>query len=148
MARPKSKTVSKFGGTEYLGSVTEENAKDAPVDNVNYDLQSLEVQSKTHLEDDQGGGGAAIIRMFEFGMNPLAFHQYKPTKQELFNSHYKGIELALWRDGMKVIPEVNPRITVDDKNGRYRIFVGAQPMKGHLLKEQPKTLTELVNSKL
>ncbi len=144
MAKRKVKEVKSFGGSRHIGNVVEENAKDAPVKDVNYDLQDLEVQSKTKLEDDQGGGGAAIVRMFEFGMNLHAFHEARPTKQELFNSHYKGIEVALWKDGLKVIPEVNPRIVVDDKTARYKIFVGAKPMKGHILKEQPRTLSEMI----
>lgn len=145
MKRPKQRTVQKFGGSESIGSYVEENAKNAPVKDVNYDVQSLEVKSDTHLEDDDGSGGAAIVRCFEFGMNPLAFQQHIPTKQELFNSHQKGIELALWRDGLKVIPEVNPRLTVDSKSGKYQIFIAAKPMKGHMLQERPHTLKQLVH---
>lgn len=147
MAKRSKKTidVQKFGGVDDAGKFVETDAKDAPVKDVHYDLQNLEVQSQTHLEDDHGGGGSAIIRMFEFGMNPLAFSQHRPSKQELFNSHFKGIELALWRDGMKVIPEVNPRIIVDEKAGSYKIFVGAQPQKGHTLTEQPRTLSQQIH---
>lgn len=147
MSKRSKKTVDvqKFGGSDHVGNYTEKNAVNAPVENVHYDLQNLEVQSTSHLEDDKGGGGAAIIRMFEFGMNPKAFAEYVPTKQELFNSHYKGIEMALWKDGMKVIPEVNPRIIVDNKAGNYKIFVGAQPQRGHTLTEQPKTLSEQIH---
>lgn len=143
--RTKSVDVQKFGGVEDIGKFTESNAINAPVKDVHYDLQDLEVKSTTSLEEDEGGGGAAIIRMFEFGINPLAFKEYQPTKQELFNSHYKGIEMALWKDGMKVIPEVNPRIVVNQAAGKYQIFVGAQPMRGHILQEQPKTLTEQIH---
>lgn len=109
------------------------------------DVQQVEAASKTHLEDDEGGGGAAVIRMFEFGMNPQAFGDHQPTRQELFNSHYKGIELALWRDGLTVIPEVNPRIVIDNDKQTYKIFVGAQPSRGHLLYEQPRTLAQQIH---
>lgn len=109
--------------------------------------QELQVESKTHLEDDLGGGGSAIIRVFEFGINPVTFSQYQPTKQDLFNSHHKGIEIALWRDGLKVVPDVNPRIVVDIEHGVYRIFVGAQPMRGHSLIEQPRTLGQQIHGK-
>lgn len=143
--RPKVKEVSKFGGVDHVGKFTETDALNAPVQNVNYNLESIEVKSDTHLEDDQGGGGAAIIRCFEFGVNPQAFMEAKPTKQQLFNSHLKGIELALWRDGMKVMPDVNPRILIDEKNLKYKIFVGAQPMRGHTLIEQPRTLSEQIH---
>lgn len=153
--RPKSKTVSRFGGAESIGSVREEgnlqsfksgiSGEESKHSDVNWDAQSLEVQSDTKLEDDVGYGGAAIVRMFEFAMNLEAFRQAHPTKQDLFNYHHKGIEIALWRDGMKVIPEVNPRIILDEKNKRYRIFVGAQPQRGHILREQPQTLRQLVH---
>lgn len=153
--RKKVAEVQKFGGVDAMGSLRDEgnltpfhselSNTDYLHENVSHDLQSIEVTSDTHLEDDAGGGGAAIIRCFEFGINPLAFKEYTPTKQELFNSHYKGIETALWRDGMKVIPEVNPRIVVNYKAGKYSIFVGAQPMRGHILQEQPRTLSEQIN---
>ena len=126
-----------FGGTEELG-----NTK---MHGYDHDVKSLEVESTTKLEHDEGHGNAAIIRCFTFGMNPEVFHQYQPTKQELFNSHYKGIEVALWKDGMKVIPEVNPRVVFDEKNLRYQIFVGAAPMKGHILRERPQTLKEITH---
>ena len=143
----KNKTidVQKFGGVDDVGSTLAPSQLDGKTDNFSHDLKSLEVQSQTHLEDDHGEGGAAIIRMFEFGINPQAFKEAQPTKQQLFNSHYKGIELALWRDGMKVMTEVNPRVLINDKTMTYQIFVGAQPMRGHILRETPRTLSEQLN---
>lgn len=141
----KPTEVNKFGGVENLGTIQEYGVTDAPVSDFATDLQSLEVKSKVKLEDDTGDGNAAVVRMFEFGINPVAFKQCQPTKQQLFNSHYKGIEVALWKDGLKVIPEVNPKIVVDEKAGRYKIFVGAQPMRGHILRERPQTLTQIAH---
>ena len=143
--RPKSIDVKKFGGVDELGTVNSPASLGQVEKNYAHDVKSLEVKSTTNLEDDMGGGGAAIIRMFEFGANPQAFKEYQPTTQELFNAHYKGIEMALWKDGLKVIPEVNPRIVIDKAGGKYQIFVGAQPMRGHLLKEQPKTLSQQIH---
>ncbi len=134
----KYKNVAKFGGTETLGN-TKLNGYDHQVDTV-------ETQSKTKLEDDVGYGNAAIIRCFIFGINPQAFKEHKPTDQELFNHHYKGIEVALWRDGMVPLPEVNPRLSYDTKRMQYRIFVGAKPMKGHLLRETPQTLSQIAHA--
>jgi hypothetical protein len=145
--RTKTVEVQKFGGVDDLGVVQAPSAVDLIEKNYNHDVKSLEVKSSTHLEDDQGGGGAAIVRCFEFGINPQAFKEYSPTRQELFNAHYKGIEMALWKDGMKVIPEVNPRIVIDQENGKYQIFVGAQPMRGHILTEKPKTLSEQIHGR-
>lgn len=157
MAKRSRKTVDvqKFGGVEELGSIREEGLIDgfkselsgntSVHKDVPWDLQSLEVESKTKLEDDEGHGTATVIRMFEFRANPIAFASYQPSFQELFNTHYKGIETALWKDGLKVRDDVNPRIVVDQAQDTYKIFVGASPARGHLLNERPKTLQEIAH---
>lgn len=129
--------VQKFGGTDHLGSTK--------LDGYDHEIESIETESKTKLEDDTGVGNAAIIRMFEFTANLESFKQHQPSKQELFDSHKKGIEIALWRDGLKVIPEVEPRVVFSDKTHKYRIFIGAAPMKGHILQAQTRTLKELAH---
>jgi len=148
MKRPKKGEVKKFGGVTDLGNVQAEGVIDRVAKDYNYEVQSIEAQSNIHLEDDEGHGGAAIVRMFEFGINPIAWKEMQPTKQDIFNSHYKGIEVALWKDGMKVMPDVNPKIVIDEKKLTYKIFVGAQPMKGHILNAKPRTLSELVHGNL
>lgn len=137
MARKLNKPieVAKFGGNDKLGTTK--------LNGYEHEIESVETQSTTNLELDKGVGNAAIIRMFEFAINPVVFEQHPPTKQDLFNAHHKGIEMALWRDGLKVIPSVNPGITVEQS--KYRIWVGAAPMKGHILQEHTNTLSELVH---
>lgn len=133
----KSKDVTKFGGREKLG--------DVELNQYKHEVESIETQSKTKIEDDTGQGGAAIIRRFTFGMNPIAFKENPPSKQDLFNYHVKGIEVMLWRDGMKIITEVEPRITLDEKTLQYHIFIGAKPQRGYVLTEAPKTLRQVVH---
>ena len=135
--RKKAQDVAKFGGTEKLG--------DAKLHGHEHEVDSIETQSERHIEDDMGSGEAAIIRCFTFGINPLAFKEHQPTKQELFNAHVKGIEVMLWRDGMRLMLDVEPRILVDQKT--YKIFVGARPAKGHFLTrvQVPKTLKQIVH---
>lgn len=128
-----------------MGAVTDLDAKDAPVKDVHYELKGVEAQSTTHLESDEGGGGSAVIRMFEFRMDPVAFQMAHPNTQDLFNAHHKGIEIALWRDGLKPMPEINPRVVMELSSGTYRIFVTAKPERGQLLSEQPKTLSQLIH---
>lgn len=134
--RAKSIEVSKFGGTEKIADVKLEH---------DYEVSSMEAESETKLEHDEGHGAAIVIRCFKFGINPDAFRQYSPTKQELFNSHMKGIETALWRDGLKVFPDVEPRIVVNQEAGTYEIFVGAHPMKGQTLYQTPQTLSQIAH---
>ncbi len=114
-----------------------------------YEAQQVEAASKTHLEDDKGEGVAAILRCFKFGMNPQAFSQYTPTKQELFNSHYKGIELALWKDGLTVVPDINPRIVTDEQKMSYEIWVTARPSRGQIIPYDmtPKTLSQIAHGR-
>lgn len=110
------------------------------------EVQQLEVQSKTHLEDDVGHGNPAIIRTFTFGMNLHSFTEAKPTKQDIFNSHLKGIEIALWRDGMQLMTDVVPRVIFNVEKAQYSVIIGAKPLKGHILRESTKTLKELVTN--
>lgn len=141
--KQKNVEVQKFGGIEQMGTAHLENK---------YDVQSVEAQSDTKLEHDEGYGDTIVIRCFEFGMNLESFKHAQPTQQELFNSHYKGIELALWRDGLKVFPDVHPRIVFDKENMRYQIFVAAKPAyKKALIQHEdggfitPKTLSEIAH---
>lgn len=122
----------------------ETGVKDAPVKDILWNAQEAEVKGDVNLQEDPGQGGAAIIRMFEFRANPEAFKIHKPTKQELFNSHLKGIEILLWQDGMKIMTTVAPRININKKQTKYRIFVGASPQKGYILTEKPQLLREII----
>ena len=133
----KTKEVAKFGGVDELGKVQ--------MNEHEHDVASVEAQSQTKLEDDQGIGDATIIRCFTFGMNPEVIIKHQPTKQDLFNYHVKGIEATLWKDGMKLYTEVAPRITFDMKKMQYSIFVAARPRNGYLLHERPQTLSELAH---
>lgn len=137
MARVKKPIeVQKFGGVDKVADVKLDH---------DYEVSTAEAQSETKLEDDVGHGAAIVIRCFKFGINAEAFRQHQPSKQELFNSHHKGIEIALWRDGLTVWPDINPRIVVDEINGTYEIFVGAKPARGHLLHQKPLTLSEVAH---
>lgn len=133
----KGKDVAKFGGTEELGNVK--------LHGYDHDSASVEVQSQTKLEQDEGYGNVVVVRQFTFGMNPEAFKLARPTKQDIFNAHYKGIEIHLWKDGWKVEPDINPRIVVNPEKMQYTIFVSARPMKGQRVLEKPLTMSEVVN---
>ena len=142
MARiKKTKEVAKFGGVDELGKVKTDLHEGMQT----YDASSVEAKSQTRLEDDMGEGDAVIVRRFIFGMNLVAWKEHRPTKQDIFNSHIRGIEIALFGDGLKVFDEVPPRITFDVKNSQYSIFIAARPQKGHMLRERPQTLTQIAH---
>lgn len=117
-----------------------------------WQAKTVEAESETKLESDTGEGDVKDIRFFTFAANPEAFQQHLPTAQELFQSHLKQIEIELWKDGWTPDTSVPPRfLLMKDKKTKnvthYQLVVVATPAKGHLLswKEQPKTLTELIN---
>lgn len=129
--------VNKFGGTEKLLETTIERDP--------YEFSSMEAESETKLEHDEGHGAAIVIRCFKFKFNPAVLAQYTPTRQELFNAHHKGIELALWKDGLTVWPDVDPRIKINEEEMSYEIFVGAKPSRGQTLYQSPQTLAEIAH---
>lgn len=139
MAR-KSKDVAKFGGVEQLGEVKFEGHR--------HDASTIEAKSETNLENDKGEGNAVVIRCFTFAFNlehPELILERKPSKQDLFNAHIRGIETALWKDGLKPYIDVPPRITFDAKKLQYSIFIASVPMKGWMIQETPQTLTQLAH---
>ncbi len=137
----KTKDVAKFGGVDNLGTVEMHGQR--------HETSTVEAKSEeTHLEDDHGEGEVVIIRQFTFQMNiekPELFLENRPTGQDLFNSHIKGIEAMLWKDGLKLHLEIPPRITFSKEKMQYSIFVTARPMRGYILQERPQTLTEIAN---
>lgn len=127
----------------------EKNAKNTPskkVEDIQWEGEEVQAQSDTKLESDLGTGQAVIIRFFEFGADPEMFKQHKPTAQELFNSHRKGIEALLWRDGLKPYEGLEPRLMFSKNQKNYRFIITCIPM--NILTDTPRTLSQLlVNSK-
>lgn len=148
MARiKKTKEVSKFGGVDELGQFKSD--LHSPLKEQTYDASSIEAKSeKTHLEDDMGVGEATVLRNFVFAIDIKNAHLWlerQPTKQDLFNAHIKGIEMALWKDGLKIWPDVKPQLTFDTAGLKYTIIVAARPMNGFILQERPQTLSEIAH---
>lgn len=139
MAKRTKKTleVQKFGGVDELGK-TKLNGHE-------HEVSSVETQSDTKLEHDTGEGFPVILRAFEFGVNLEAFKDHTPTMQELFNSHAKGIEMHLWRDGMILFDQVQPRIMFNKPKTKYKIFIAALPAGNNVLLETPQTLSQIAN---
>lgn len=108
--------------------------------------QTVEVESDTKLEADQGEGIPIIIRSFQFAINPLAFEQHKPTSQELFDSHKKGILAMLWTDGLRPLETEAPRIVFAKDRKSYMIFITCTTGLGQTLLETPRTLSEIANA--
>lgn len=125
---------------------------------VEWEGETVQAESQTKLEQDRGTGQSVILRFFDFGANVESFKQHKPTAQDLFNSHIKGIESTLWRDGLKPYAEVQPRLmySVDGINyepynpkgkqyTHYRFIVACVPAANFASSfEDTKTLSQLL----
>lgn len=103
--------------------------------------QDIEVKSDPLI--DSGTGKPVIIRMFQFAANPEILKKFKPTKQELFNSHATQIKHMLWADGLRPLDGISPSVNTSKKREMYRIFVTCEARLGLNIIEKPKTLQEI-----
>lgn len=113
-------------------------------DDVEWEAEEITTHSKTTILDDKGDGQPVILKFFDFAADPVTFKQHKPTAQELFNSHIKGIEVLLWQEGLKPFSEVEPRLMFSKNKMNYRFIIACVPSLGHLFTGQTKTLAQLL----
>lgn len=146
-----SSSITKMAKKKKEGKILND-AKEHPVDKIlktdeDWQVKSLAAESETKLEDDKGYGQAVTLRHFYFKPNPETFKVKQPTSQELFNAHYKQIEIELWKDGWSVFADVSPRVRFAKDKSHYVIIVGALPARGHIPSTslRPKTLTEIIH---
>lgn len=139
----KARAASSKDMTDHVVAETKATVIDTKDKAYDYDIKQGEVHSDTHLEDDIGHGKSIIIRSFDFKANPQAFKERTPSKQELFNAHLKQIEIILWKDGLKIMTDVQPQLMLSKRRDGYRIVVGAEPEKGQIisLRDQGKHQT-------
>ena len=75
--------------------------------------QDLAVKAGNPLVDSSTGK-ALIIRVFDFKFNPttkaIDIQRAKNNKQEFFNMHAKYIKNFLWKDGLKVKEDHDPKL--------------------------------------
>lgn len=143
MAKETKSKIKKGAQTKDF-KIKEENADVPKGSYKDIDWEGQEIEF--HSDELKGGetGSAVIMRFFDYKANPQAFKLRPPTVQDLFNIHSKEIELALWKDGMKPIVEVNPRFMMSKDQKYYRFVVAASPLRGQMVSETPKTLTEIL----
>lgn len=126
----------------------EKNAKNVPTGDkeIQWEGEEITAQSNYKLEDDKGEGKAVILRFFDFAANPETFKYQKPTAQQLFNTHIRGIEALLWKDGLQPFSEVQPRLLFSKNKENYRFIIPCIGGKGHVLVDSPRTLSQLAKN--
>lgn len=109
--------------------------------------QEIGVNSDIPLVDE-GKGKKMILREFGFVFDPNMLQKIRekkwpaPTKQELFNSNWKQIEITLWGDGLIAMKEVEPRIIVGKK--KYKIILLCEARMGVVINDKVRTLQEIM----
>ncbi len=127
----------------------EKNAKNLPSnksEDILWEGEEVTAHSETKIESDLGTGQAIVIRFFEFGANPEVFKIHQPTAQELFNSHRKGIEALLWRDGLKPFEGLEPKLMFSKNKKNYRFIITCVPSLGNTLIDKTQTLSQLLTT--
>lgn len=136
----------KFKVTEKDAEITS-RFESTKVGDIQWEGEEVTAQSDTKIEQDTGTGEAVILRIFDFAANPETFKQHKPTGQELFNSHMRGIESLLWSDGLKPCDWIEPRLAFSKDKTHYRFFISCIPRNGEVLLDKTHTLSELLTAK-
>lgn len=113
--------------------------------------QELGVNSNIPLVD-AGSGKPYVIRKFEFHFDPTVLQKIRekkvkfPSKQELFNTHWRQIQSTLWGDGLVARQDVEPNLMIS--KFKYIIVLACEPRFGTSVIERPNTLQEITPSPL
>ena len=95
---------------------------------------------------DSAIGKKVIIRTFDFewkkGMKTQDRMNAQYNKQEFFNSHAKYIRDFLWKDGLSILENQDPKMVFNKKG--YRIAVACEARFGVSIFEKPTTLQDIM----
>lgn len=122
----------------------EKDAVNAPVQDIEWEGEEVGAESTTKLQEDKGTGQPIVLRFFDFAANPETFRQYRPTAQQLFESHRRGIESMLWSDGLAPYTAIEPRLLFSKDKSQYRFAISCIPSMGNALIDKTKTLSQLL----
>ena len=110
--------------------------------------QDLAVKADTALIDS-GTGKKVIIRKFEFEwddkIKPEDKMNAEYNKQGFFNSHAKYIKDFLWKDGLSVLENQDPKMVFNKKG--YMIVVACEAKFGVSIFEKGMTLQDILKKK-
>lgn len=110
--------------------------------------KDLAVKADTPLVD-AGTGKKLIVRVFDFqwkkGMKTEDKMNAQNNKQLFFNSHAKYIKDFLWKDGLSILENQDPKLEFNKKG--YRIAVLCEARFGVSIFEKPTTLQNIFKNK-
>ena len=107
--------------------------------------QDLATKADTPLIDS-ATGKKVIIRTFDFewkkGMKIQDKMNAQYNKQEFFNSHAKYVRDFLWKDGLSILENQDPKMMFNKKG--YRIAVACEARFGVSIFDKPTTLQDIM----
>lgn len=110
--------------------------------------QDLAVKADTPLVD-AGTGNKLILRFFDFewnkGTKPEDITRAVNNKQEFFNNYARYIRDFLWKDGLKILENQDPKMIFSPKG--YRIAVVCQANSNTFIDQKGKTLQDIFKKK-
>ncbi len=96
---------------------------------------------------DSGKGKATLVRVFDFKFDPRVKREdrqlMRSRKQELFNTHSNFIRNFLWKDGLSIREDHDPKLMFG-KDG-YRIAVLCEARLGVMVDKKPTTLQNILS---
>ena len=96
---------------------------------------------------DSGKGKALVIRVFDFKFDPRVKaedrQRAKSNKQEIFNTHAKFIRNFLWKDGLKIREDHDPKLIFGEDG--YRIAILCEARLEVPIDKKPTTLQQILS---
>lgn len=106
--------------------------------------KDIAVKADTPLVDS-ATGKKVIVRLFDFDWNKEItksnIKEAKKDKQLLFNVHATYIKNFLWKDGLNVLMNQDPKLIFTKKG--YRIAVVCEARSGQSIFDKPQTLQNI-----
>ena len=102
-----------------------------------------EVAAKSEPLIDSGTGKPLVVRVFSFKKNPGV--KRFPSKQDVFNAHAKQIRDFLWKDGLAISDNPDPKFNYT--KGGYQIAVLCEARFQTMFMDKPRTLQEILSKK-
>jgi hypothetical protein len=122
--------------------VTEENAIDAPVKDIEWEGQDIQTDSVPMIND--GSGKAVIVRVFDFMLPPLKDEEI-PSDEELIRIHKTKLTAFLWRDELVPVQKFKCVLSNDKKS--FKIFITCQAKAGSVILGTPELLQNVLQNK-
>lgn len=127
-------------------TLTEIDAKDAPVKDIQWEGRDVEAAPRQLVDD--GSGAPIVIRSFQYQLPEGMPSQ--PTKEQLLSYHKGRILPFLWKDELTPIGDDAYKLVYAKEIGKesttkFSIFVTCKPKAGSIIYQKPNTIREITN---